>query len=162
MLKNNFTTFPVSSQVFRCLEHTNNCFIFSKSGLKYLKRLQSLFSMNQVNILKDKIVIKIKKILQPILITFNSNSLHYLILVPTCRTRETGCMTKRKVCTIMSRNTSSWVCPIDFDGRREMSSLSLKTVVVHKSVTSLMTETNLQKGRLVHQVPWTKSREKLQ
>ena len=31
------------------------------------------------------------------------------------------------------------------DGRREMSSLSLKTVVVHKSVTSLMTETNLQK-----------------
>ena len=51
---------------------------------------------------------------------------------------------------------------IDFDGRREMSSLSLKTVVVHKSVTSLMTETNLQKGGLVHRVPYTKSREKLQ
>ena len=43
-----------------------------------------------------------------------------------------------------------------------MSSLSLKTVVVHKSVTSLMTETNLQKGGLVHRVPCTKSREKLQ
>ena len=43
-----------------------------------------------------------------------------------------------------------------------MSSLSLKTVVVHKSVTSLMTETNLQKGGLVHRVPYTKSREKLQ
>ena len=61
-----------------------------------------------------------------------------------------------------SRNTSSWVCPIDFDGRREMSSLSFKTVVVHKSVTSLVTETNLQKGGLVHRVPCTKSREKLQ
>ena len=61
-------------------------------------------------------------------------------------------MTKRKVCTITSRNMSSWVCPIDFDGRKEMSSLSLKTVVVHKSVTSLMTE-NLQKEGLVHRVP---------
>ena len=54
------------------------------------------------------------------------------------------------------------VCPVDFDGRREMSSLLLKTVVVHKSVTSLMMETNLRKGGLVHRVPWTKSREKLQ
>ena len=71
-------------------------------------------------------------------------------------------MTKRKVCTITSRNTSSWVCPIDFDGRREMSSLSLKIVVVHKNVTSLMTEANFQKGGLVHQVPCNKSREKLQ
>ena len=35
MLKNTFTTFPVSFQVFWCLEHTTNCFIFSKSGLKY-------------------------------------------------------------------------------------------------------------------------------
>ena len=71
-------------------------------------------------------------------------------------------MTKRKVCTITSRNTSSWVCPVDFDGRREMSSLSLKTVVVHKSVTSLVMETNLRKGGLVHRVPYTKSRENLQ
>ena len=69
--------------------------------------------------------------------------------------------TERKVCTITSRNISTWVCPIDFDGRKEMSSLSLKTVVVHKSVTSLMTETNLQKGGLVHRVLCTKSREKL-
>ena len=96
------------------------------------------------------------------LITFDSYSLRELILVPTCRTRETGRMTKRKVSTITSRNTSSWVCPIDFDGRREMSSLSLKTVVVHNSVTSLMTVTNLQKKGLVHRVPCSKSREKLQ
>ena len=41
-----------------------------------------------------------------------------------------------------------------------MSSLSLKTVVVHMSITSLMTGTNLQKGGLVHRVPCTKSREK--
>ena len=60
MLKNTFTTFPVSSQVFWCLEHTNNCFIFSESGLKYLKPLQFLLSMNQVNILKDKILTKIQ------------------------------------------------------------------------------------------------------
>ena len=59
-------------------------------------------------------------------------------------------MARGKICTITSRNISSWVCPVDFDGRREMSSLSLKTVVVHKSVTLLMTETNLQKGGLVH------------
>ena len=43
-----------------------------------------------------------------------------------------------------------------------MSSLSLKTVVVHESVTSLVTETNFQKGRLVHRVPYTKFREKRQ
>ena len=43
-----------------------------------------------------------------------------------------------------------------------MSSLSLKTVVVHKSITSLMMETNLQKGRLFHRVPSIKSWEKLQ
>ena len=58
MLKNTFTTFPLSSQVFWCLEHTNNCFIFPKLGLKYPEPLQSLLSSNQVNILKDKILIK--------------------------------------------------------------------------------------------------------
>ena len=42
-----------------------------------------------------------------------------------------------------------------------MTSLSLKTVVVHMSITSLITGTNLQKGGLVHRVPCTKSREKL-
>ena len=43
-----------------------------------------------------------------------------------------------------------------------MSSLSLKTVVVHNSVTSLMMVTDLQKGGLVHRVPCVKSPEKLQ
>ena len=63
-------------------------------------------------------------------------------------------MGKGKLSTITSRNISSWVCPVDFDGRKdEMSSLSLKTAVVHKSVTSLMMETNLRKGGLVHRVP---------
>ena len=71
-------------------------------------------------------------------------------------------MARGKICTITSRNISSRVCPVDFDGRREMSSLSLKTVVVHKSITSLMTGTNLQKGGLVHRVPCTNSRGKLQ
>ena len=41
-----------------------------------------------------------------------------------------------------SRNTSCWVCPVDFDGRREMSSLSVKTVVVHNTVKSLIMETD--------------------
>ena len=62
-------------------------------------------------------------------------------------------MARGKICTITSRNMSSRVCQVDFDGGKEMSSLSLKTVVVHKSVTSSMTETNLQKGGLVHRVP---------
>ena len=34
--------------------------------------------------------------------------------------------------------------------------------MVHNSVTSLMMKTNLQKGGLVHRVPYAKSREKLQ
>ena len=68
-------------------------------------------------------------------------------------------MARGKICTITSRNISSWVCPVDFDGRREMSSLSLKTVVVYKSI---MTGTNLQKGGLVHWALCNKSREKLQ
>ena len=62
-------------------------------------------------------------------------------------------MARGKICTITSRIISSWVCPIDFDDRREMSNLSLKTVMVHKSVTSLMMDTNLRKGGLVHRVP---------
>ena len=65
MLKNTFSTFPVSSQVFWCLEHTTNCFIFSKLGLKYPKPLQSLLSMNQVNIQTIKFSLKCK-ILQSI------------------------------------------------------------------------------------------------
>ena len=100
--------------------------------------------------------------MQSILITFDSNSLHQLILVSICSTRETGHMAWGKICTITSRNISDRVCPVDFDGRREMSSLSLKTVVVHRSITSLMIEANLRKGGLVHLVPYTKSREKLQ
>ena len=43
-----------------------------------------------------------------------------------------------------------------------MSNLSLKTVLVHNSVTPLVIETNLQKVGLVHRVPCAKSREKLQ
>ena len=65
-------------------------------------------------------------------------------------------MARGKICTITSRNISSRVCPVDFDGRREMSSLSLKTVVVYNSVTSLITGTNFRKGGLVHRVPFTK------
>ena len=42
----------------------------------------------------------------------------------------------KKICIITSRNISSCVCPVDFDGHREMWSLALKTVVVHESVTS--------------------------
>ena len=70
-------------------------------------------------------------------------------------------MARRKICTITSRNISSWVCSVEFDSRREMSSLSLKTVVVHNNI-SLGMETNLRKGELVHRVPYAKSREKLQ
>ena len=63
---------------------------------------------------------------------------------------ETGLMVRRKICS-----------SVEFDSRREMSSLSLKTVVVHNNI-SLGMETNLRKGGLVHRVPYTKSREKLQ
>ena len=52
-LKNTISTFPVSFQMFWWLEHTSNCFIFSKSGLKYPKPLQSLLSVNQVNLFKS-------------------------------------------------------------------------------------------------------------
>ena len=62
-------------------------------------------------------------------------------------------MARGKICTITSHNISSRVCQVDFDVRREMSSLSLKTVVVHRTVTLLMTETSLQKGGLAHRVP---------
>ena len=95
------------------------------------------------------------EILKSILIAFDSNSLHYQILVPRCRSSDKGNLHDT------SRNTSCWVCPVDFDGRREMSSLSVKTVVVHTSVTSLIMETDFQKRGLVHRVPCAKSREKL-
>ena len=72
-------------------------------------------------------------------------------MVSLSRTREIGHMTREKFAE--SRNTSKWVRPVDFDGHREMLSLSLKTVVVHNSVKSLIMETNFQKVGLVHRVP---------
>ena len=78
--------------------------------------------MNQANILKDKILSKKFEIRKSILIAFDSNSLHYQILVPRCRSSDKGNLHDT------SRNTSCWVCPVDFDGRREMSSLSVSTV----------------------------------
>ena len=59
-------------------------------------------------------------------------------------------MARGKLSTITSRNISSRVCPVDFDGGKKMSSLSLKTA---NRVTLLMMETNLRKGGLVHRVP---------
>ena len=44
MLKNTFTTFPVYSQVFRYLEHTNICFVFPPWGLNYLNRIKLTFT----------------------------------------------------------------------------------------------------------------------
>ena len=62
-------------------------------------------------------------------------------------------MARGKLSTTTSRNISSRVCLVDFDGGKKMSSLSLKTAVLHKSVTLLMMETNLRKGGLVPRVP---------
>ena len=75
---------------------------------------------------------------------------------------ELSTFTSRNTSRNASRNASSWVCQVDSDGRKEMSSLSLKTIVVYFSMTSLIIETNLQKEGLVHRVPCVKSREKLQ
>ena len=69
---------------------------------------------------------------------------------------------KRKISIITPRITLSWVCPVDFDDRRGTLSLSLKAVVVHNSVKSLIMETNLKKRGPVYCVPCAKSREKLQ
>ena len=44
MLKNAFTTFPVSSQVFRYLEHTNICFVFPPRGSNDLNRIKLTFT----------------------------------------------------------------------------------------------------------------------
>ena len=46
--------------------------------------------MNQANILKDKILSKKFEIRKSILIAFNSNSLHYQILVPRFRSYDEG------------------------------------------------------------------------
>ena len=93
--------------------------------------------MNQVNILKDKIL---SKKMRNSWVHFNSFwfLIRYIIEVWF---RDVGHMTKEKLHDT-SRNTSCWVCPVDFDGRREMSSLSVKTVVVHNTVKSLMMETD--------------------
>ena len=40
-------------------------------------------------------------------------------MVSLFTTRETGHKKTGKIRIITSRNTSSWVCPIDFDGRKE-------------------------------------------
>ena len=46
--------------------------------------------MNQANILKDKILSKKFEICKSILIAFDSNSLHYQILVPRCKSYDKG------------------------------------------------------------------------
>ena len=58
MLKNTFTTFPVSFKVFWCLEHTTNCFIFSKSGPLFSKATLIFAFRESRKHLNDKILIK--------------------------------------------------------------------------------------------------------
>ena len=66
---------------------------------------------------------------------------------------------------LMSRSSPDDIWQLwNFKQMQKLSwhNLSLKTVVVHNSVTSLMMKTNLQKGGPVHRVPCAKSGEKLQ
>ena len=63
--------------------------------------------MNQVNILKDKILSKKCEILKSILIAFDSNSLHYQILVPRCRSSDKGKIA-RHVTQYIMLGLSSW------------------------------------------------------
>ena len=72
--------------------------------------------------------------------------------VKISRTRETGHMKGDSLHNTSHKHQAGFIQLI----------LSLKTVVVHNSVTSLIMATNLQKGGLVHRVPCAKSREKLQ
>ena len=91
-LKNTFTTFPVSSKVFRCLEHTNNCFIFSLIRAEMTRsHYNPCFPRIKLTFSNIKFSLKYK-ILQSILITFDFNP------VSIRRTRETGHMKGEKIC----------------------------------------------------------------
>ena len=56
---------------------------------------------------------------------------------------ETARILSKCMRVVLVNNTSCLVCPVDFDGRREMSSLSVKTVGVHNTIKSSMMETDL-------------------
>ena len=63
-----------------------------------------------------------------------------------------------KVCTITSRNVSAEFVQLILMVAGKWRVCRSKTAVVHKSVTSLVMETNRRKGGLIHRVPYTKSR----
>ena len=114
-----------------------------KSGLKYPQSLQSFLSMNHINIKKKKNSVNSS-------VRFNSFW------------NETGHLTREKLAQSRHAIRLAGVYSVNFDGRREMLSLSLKTVVAHKSVKSLTMRTNTQKGGIVHRVSCAKFLEKLQ
>ena len=60
MLKNTFTTFPVSFQVFWCLEHTTNCFFFFQIRAEIPKATPILAFRESSKHLNDKILTKMK------------------------------------------------------------------------------------------------------
>ena len=113
-----------------------------KSGLKYPQSLQSFLSMNHINI-KKKISVNSS-------VRFNSFW------------NETGHLTREKLAQSRHAIRLAGVYSVDFDGRREMLSLSLKTGMAHKSVKSLTMRTNTQKGGIVNRVSCAKFLEKLQ
>ena len=151
-------------KVFGCLEHTSNCFNFSCRGqndqnetkitcirgFRWIAGSTSYDSIRRPGIPKEKSG------------AFHKSGKHLKRFRVTKFGFARQVIWRGKICTFTSRNASSWLCSVDFDVRREMSISSLKTIVVHYSVTSLMMATNLQKGGRVHRVPCTKTREKLQ
>ena len=97
--------------------------------------------MNKINISKDKII---QSIINNFRFEFDILTKFWFQLEEPAkqvvRQREKFAQSRHAI-------HQSGLIQLIFDGRREMSSLSLKTVVVYKSI---MTGTNLQKGGLVH------------
>ena len=59
MLKKTFTTFPVSFQVFWCLEHNTDCFIFFQNRAEIPKATPIFALRESSKHLNDKILIKL-------------------------------------------------------------------------------------------------------
>ena len=76
--------------------------------------------------------------MQSILITFDSNSSHWLILVSICRTRETGHMARRKICATRQALYQAGFVQLILMVVEKCRVCRSKTVVVHK-VFSIIT-----------------------
>ena len=115
-----FLTSDFSSEIQRKINHPAFSEHFCASGVSNDKGIK-IASKKLAQIMTLNLKTKSKNCSRPFWLIFFQSVIK---VITFCNPRNRPCEHKT------SRNTPRWVCPVDFDDRKAMLSLSLKTVVL--------------------------------